>query len=80
VHTSQMEKLIKNKTKQLEELQVGEGFLDMDNIYTVQQEVCVLMEQDEVKWRQRAKENWLKHRDKNSKYFHACANQRRHAN
>lgn len=38
------------------------------------------MEQVDLKWRQRANEAWLVHRDKNSKYFHACASQHRCAN
>jgi len=29
-----------------------------------------------MKWRQRAKDNWLKNDDHNTKYFHASANQR----
>jgi gluconate kinase len=80
LHKGQTEKLITQKTKLLEELQDGDGILDLENIHKLQQEVSDLLEQDDVKWRQRAKENWLKHGDKNSKYFHACANQRRRAN
>jgi hypothetical protein len=38
------------------------------------------MEQVNLKWRQWAKEEWLVHGDKNSKYFHASASQRRRAN
>jgi hypothetical protein len=38
------------------------------------------MEPKVLKWRQRAKENWLKHGDHNTKYFHACANQRQKGN
>jgi hypothetical protein len=79
-HKGQTEKLISQKTKRLEELQDGDGFLDLENIHTLQQEVNDLLEQEDLKWRQRAKENWLRHGDKNSKYFHACANQRRRTN
>jgi hypothetical protein len=35
-----------------------------------------LLEQEEVKWKQRAKETWLKFGDRNTKYYHACANQK----
>lgn len=76
-HIDQIEKVITQKTKLLEELQNGDGLLDLENIHNLQQEVNELMEQDDVKWRQQAKENWLKYGFKNSKYFHACANQRR---
>ncbi|XP_059428542.1 uncharacterized protein LOC132162311 [Corylus avellana] len=46
----------------------------------LKEEINGLLEQEELKWRQRAKENWLRDGDRNNKYFHACANQRRRRN
>jgi hypothetical protein len=43
-------------------------------------EVNDLIEIEDLKWRQRAKQAWLQQEDKNSKYFHACVNQRRKVN
>jgi hypothetical protein len=39
-----------------------------------------LLELEETKLKQRAKINWLKHGDQNSKFYHACINQRRRNN
>ena len=36
-----------------------------------------ILAQEELKWRQRLKENWLKDGDKNTKYLHTCTNQKR---
>jgi hypothetical protein len=39
-------------------------------------ELYDLLEQEDLKWKQRAKENWLRFGDRNTKYIHACATQR----
>jgi hypothetical protein len=53
----------------------------LEEIKKLQDEVNDLLQVDEfMKWKQRTKEHWLKHGDRNSKYFHACVNQRRRSN
>lgn len=52
----------------------------MDNIRQLREEVNDLIEMEDLKWRQKAKQDWLQFEDKNSKYFHACVNQRRKNN
>jgi len=42
----------------------------------IKEELNDLLEQEDLKWRQRAKEDWLKSGDRNSRYFHACTNQK----
>ena len=39
-----------------------------------------LLQKQEIFWAQRSKINWLKHKDKNTKFFHAKATQRRNKN
>ena len=34
------------------------------------------MEQEDIKWKQMAKVEWLRNGDKNTKYYHACVRQR----
>jgi hypothetical protein len=52
----------------------------METIRGLQKDVHLLLEEDELKWRQRAKVLWLKEGDQNSKYFHAFVSQRKRAN
>jgi hypothetical protein len=57
----------------------GDGS-DTEEIHQLQGEVNKLIELEELKWQQMARQDWLKHGDKNSKYFHAHVNQRRKHN
>jgi hypothetical protein len=40
----------------------------------------LLLSQEDLHWQQRSKELWLKCGDKNTKFFHACATQRKRRN
>lgn len=53
---------------------------DGDLARTLQAEINLLQNQEDIHWRQRGKMDWLKMGDCNTKYFHACANRRRKTN
>ena len=72
--------VLKQTTQRLLELQGEEEVWDVEDIRAFQAKTDEIMEADELKWKQRAKEDWLKHRDKNSKFFHASVNQKRRGN
>jgi hypothetical protein len=54
---------IANKTRELEIMQVGEGPLNLQAKRNFKDEIHVLLEQQDLKWRQRAKEVWLQKGD-----------------
>lgn len=71
---------IKQKTKELEVLQQQEGPKNSEEIRKLNGEIEVLLEQEDLRWKQRAKQNWYKSGDRNTQFFHAWANQRRRIN
>lgn len=44
------------------------------------QNLQLLLDRENLKWKQRAKVDWLKEGDRNTKYYHACANYRKKSN
>jgi hypothetical protein len=51
------EDVIKQNSKELVDKQQQDGTTDLDGIQKIQDELHGLMEQEDLKWRQRAKEN-----------------------
>ncbi|XP_059457696.1 uncharacterized protein LOC132187382 [Corylus avellana] len=74
VNGSQVGATIKQKEALLVELQGREGPLETQSIHTLKLELNCLLEQEELKWRQRAKKHWLKEGDRNTKFFHESEN------
>jgi hypothetical protein len=54
--------------------------VDGYEVRRVKQELQNLLDQENLRWKQRAKINWLKYGDRNTKFYHACANQRKKSN
>ncbi|XP_057432685.1 uncharacterized protein LOC130725478 [Lotus japonicus] len=48
--------------------------------YVAERELDSLLEQEDVWWKQRSRASWLKHGDRNTRFFHQKANQRRKRN
>jgi uncharacterized protein YceH (UPF0502 family) len=63
--------LIKQKTQELELLQRSERPKNSDDIKNLQGEIEKLLEQEDLRWKKRAKQNWYKNGDRNTQYFHA---------
>lgn len=74
------DKLLKEKTALLEKLQQHEGPQNQFEIRGLQNEIALILDQEDLKWRQRAKQAWLSKGDRNTAYFHKWANQRRKSN
>ncbi|KAF5465302.1 hypothetical protein F2P56_015322 [Juglans regia] len=73
-------KAITAKMKRLEEMQDSNQGNQVEAIQQLQKELETALVEDDLKWKQRAKQHWLQNGDKNTKFFHLHATQRRKTN
>ena len=68
----------KARLEQLENLPMDE--YRSNEVNDLRREVNVLIEKEEIFWRQMSHVSWLSKGDRNTKFYHACASQRNRAN
>ena len=74
----QIPKKIQDKRNRLNALAMRENDEDLSlEINRLRGELNDLLDDEEMYWGQRAKAHWLKEGDKNTKFFHAQASERR---
>jgi hypothetical protein len=71
---------VQNKLAELQVLQAQDPPALFEEEAPVKAALNDLMAEEEMKWKQRAKVYWLREGDRNTQYFHMCANQRNRRN
>lgn len=65
---------LNEKMLRLELLQ-AQNIPNVSAIRNLVEEISLWLEKEDLRWRQRAKKDWYKLGDQNTKFFHACASQ-----
>lgn len=71
---------LEEKERVLEQLKAMNDAENLDSIQGVKDEINALLYREELFWGQRSRAIWLPTGDKNTKYFHQRASQRRRKN
>lgn len=76
-----MRSLISAKTQQLQEAEeLAPEAQNVPLIKALREELAVLYAKEEKMWKQRSRNQWLQHGDRNTRFFHCQATQRRRRN
>jgi hypothetical protein len=74
------DRVLKKKRKQLVELQKLASKGNAADIKNLQQEINFILEQEDIRWKQRAKQNRYNSGDQNTPFFHAWASHKKRVN
>lgn len=76
----EMFKLVNDHIKSLQQAHFEHGYPFFQKIVCLEEKFNKALDEEEMYWKQRSRENWLKWGDKNTKWFHKKANMRRKRN
>ncbi|XP_059436227.1 uncharacterized protein LOC132169166 [Corylus avellana] len=79
VQGGNMRQQINELSEQLLKAQAEHGGTDTSLLMKLKNELLEKQREDDLFWKQRAKEHWAKFGDQNSRFFHACATHKKKA-